>query len=134
MLLFLLFCGLGSEDEAVWQVVDHSYVQAVHRQANEAAMRQGFHPDFVMTIQTEDGIRKMSLDEWATGVAKAEAKAEPPRNIRAEQRQITVEGNAATVVLDLYRDEQKIFTDFLALYRYPDGWKIVSKTFFRHPK
>lgn len=25
------------------------------------------------------------------------------------------------------------FTDYLSLYRFPDGWRIVSKTFQAHP-
>ena len=43
-----------------------------------------------------------------------------------------VTGNAATVRLELYRDGKHAFTDYLSLYRFPDGWKIVSKTFQAH--
>ena len=28
---------------------------------------------------------------------------------------------------------KQLFTDYLALYRFDDGWKIVAKTFFGHP-
>ncbi len=27
---------------------------------------------------------------------------------------------------------RQTFTDFLALYRFEDGWRIVGKTFFSH--
>jgi putative lumazine-binding protein len=30
------------------------------------------------------------------------------------------------------RDGTHTFTDYLSLYRFPDGWKIVSKTFQPH--
>ena len=26
------------------------------------------------------------------------------------------------------------FTDYLSLYKFPDGWKIVGKIYFTHPK
>ena len=42
-------------------------------------------------------------------------------------------GSAAAVVrLELYRDGKHTFTDYLSLYRFADGWKIVSKIFHVH--
>jgi hypothetical protein len=45
----------------------------------------------------------------------------------------TVAGNAGNVVLELSRDGKKIFTDNLLLYKFSEGWRIVSKTYYRHP-
>jgi hypothetical protein len=36
------------------------------------------------------------------------------------------------VRLELRRDGKHVFTDHLSLYRFADGWKIVSKTFQAH--
>ena len=41
-------------------------------------------------------------------------------------------GDAAVVRVKLFRDGKQIFTDYISLYRFPDGWKLVGKTFHRH--
>lgn len=46
--------------------------------------------------------------------------------------QVDVTGDAAVVRLELHRDGKHTFTDYLSLYRFPEGWKIVSKTFQSH--
>lgn len=45
---------------------------------------------------------------------------------------IEVVGNAAVAKVELYREDKKIFTDFLSLYKFEEGWRIVSKIYHRH--
>ena len=49
--------------------------------------------------------------------------------VRAEFPIVDVTANEAVVKVELYRDGKHAFTDLLLLYRFPDGWKIVSKIF-----
>ena len=39
----------------------------------------------------------------------------------------------SVVKVELSRDGTHVFTDFLSLYKTPDGWKIIGKIFQRHP-
>jgi hypothetical protein len=39
--------------------------------------------------------------------------------------------DAAVAKVDLHRNGKHIFTDYIALYRFDDGWKLVGKTFQR---
>ena len=41
-------------------------------------------------------------------------------------------GSAASVKLELHQNDTRIFTDYLSLYKFPDGWKIVGKIYYRH--
>ncbi len=43
-----------------------------------------------------------------------------------------VTGSAAAVELELAQNGKRIFTDYLSLYKFPDGWKIVGKIYHRH--
>ena len=45
---------------------------------------------------------------------------------------IDITGSAAVARVELYRDFKHIFTDYLSLYRFDDGWKIVGKIFYQH--
>ena len=47
----------------------------------------------------------------------------------AQFAQVDVTGSAAVVRLDLNRDGKHAFTDYLSLYKLPEGWRIVAKTF-----
>ena len=73
----------------------------------------------------------VTLDEWA-GRIEARAKENPnapPAPVTAEFTQIDVTGNAAVAKVDVYRSGKHTFTDYLSLYKFPHGWKIVGKIF-----
>lgn len=120
--------------EAVKAVVKSAYVDGVHAKADPALMRAGFHPSFRMLVLRDGAVSAVTLDEWAGRIEKgaAERKA-PPAEIRHEFTHVDVTGNAAVVRLELHRGGKHVFTDYLSLYRFPEGWKIVSKTFQAHP-
>ena len=119
---------------AVEAVVKTAYVDGVHAKGDPALMRQGFHPDFRMLTLRDGTMTPVTLEEWIARLEKGNRERTGPRpSIRHEFTAVDVTGNAATVRLELHRDGKHTFTDYLSLYRFPDGWKIVSKTFHSHP-
>jgi len=111
--------------------VQSAYVEGVHANLNPDQMRQGFHPDFRMLMLRDGKLTAVTLEEWI-GRMQANAKQNPnaPKpSVRAEFPIIDVTGNEAVVKVELYRDGKHAFTDYLFLYKFPDGWKIVSKIF-----
>ena len=124
----------GSEAEAVKQVIDHSYIGGVHNFMGSDVIRQGFWIDFEMIIFKDDQIEKLPLETWISNIERRnEESAGQTRHLTSvKYLDIHVTGNAAIVALELYRKGEIIFTDYLSLYKFSDGWKIVSKTFYRH--
>jgi hypothetical protein len=55
------------------------------------------------------------------------------RTTSAEFPLVEVTGTAAICKVELTRGGKLVFTDYLALYKFEDGWKIVGKSFYRHP-
>lgn len=47
---------------------------------------------------------------------------------------IDITGNAAIAKVELYQEGNKIFTDYLSLYKFKEGWRIVSKICEDHRK
>jgi hypothetical protein len=122
-------------EDAVKAVVQSAYIEGVHAKGDAALMRAGFHPDFRMLVLRDGAMSAVTLDEWATRIEKGSrdrAGAARPE-IRAEFPRIHVTGDAAQVQVELYRGGKHAFTDYLTLYRFADGWKIVSKIFQAHP-
>jgi len=126
--------GADGDVEAIKAVVKAAYVDGVHAKPSASAMRAGFHPAFRMLVLKDGAVTGVTLDEWAGRIEKgAAARTGPAPEIRHEFTTVDVTGDAATVRLELHRGGKHTFTDYLSLYRFPDGWKIVSKTFQAHP-
>jgi len=124
----------SGDAEAVKAVVQSAYVEGVHASPDAAAMRRGFHPDSRMLVLRDGALQAVTLDDWAARLAKraADGPAAPKPRVKADYTTVDVTGDAAVVRVELHRDGKHVFTDYLALYRFPDGWKIVSKTFQSH--
>jgi ketosteroid isomerase-like protein len=115
-------------------VVRAAYVDGVHRNADAAAFRAGFHDSFVMYVNGPDGVTTVTREDWAARLEKAAANPDRKTpNIEADLEIVGESGDAAVVRVELRRDGKHLFTDFLSLYRTADGWKIVTKIYQRHP-
>ena len=116
---------------AIVEVVDRAYVQGVHLDADAAKMRSGMHESFVMFVKTEEGLNQLTRDAWIARL-KPRAASDPRPDVKAKIAVLDQAGDAAVVKVDLFRGGKQIFTDYISLYRFPDGWKLVGKTFHRH--
>ena len=133
LLMVMALSAVAGEDGPI-EVVQTAYVDGIHRNSDADAMRAGFHPEFIMFMQTDEGMKILTRDAWAARIEKA--GADPDRKtyeISAEVEIIGQSGNAAVVKVELGRDGKHVFTDFLSLYKTPDGWKIIAKIYQRHP-
>lgn len=129
-----VFTFAQAEEEAVKQVVSSAYVGGIHNGGPIEDIRNGFHPTFNMLRLMNNEVKPLSIEEWITNIEKSRKENGPP-SVKTESKFISIDvtGTAAIVELELFRDNKKIFTDYLVLYKFNEGWKIVSKTFYRHP-
>ena len=139
-LLAILLTGIvlighaQSDEDAIKQVVTSAYIEGIQNNGSVEDIRKGFHPTFTMLRLTENEIKPYPIEEWITAIEKRkkEGASSPPR---AEGKFVSVDitGNASVVKLDLFREGKRTFTDYLVLYKFAEGWLIVSKTYYRHP-
>ena len=120
-----------SADEAkdARAVVEAAYVRGVHASFSAEAMRKGFHPDFRMYTLRDGALSFVTRDEWIARLEKRAAEDTRKPQIQSEYPVVDVTGNTAVVRVELHRDGKHVFTDYLSLYRFADGWKIVAKVF-----
>lgn len=131
----LIGFGQNSDEDAVKQVVTSAYVEGIQNNGKTEDIRKGFHPTFNMLRLTDNDIKPLPIEEWIAAIEKRKAEAKPTdKVVRTEAKFLYVDitGNAATVKLELSREGKKIFTDYLVLYKFTEGWRIVSKTYYRH--
>ncbi len=139
LLSFLLIFNLAlsyaqTDEEAVKETINRAYVGGIHNGGPIADIRKGFHPSFIMFVLNNDQLKATTLDEWVTNIEKARSSnaTTPASPAVAKFQYISIVGTSASVVLELYRGEKRIFTDNLLLYKFADGWRIVAKNFYRH--
>ena len=129
---FSAFCQ--TDEEQVKQVVLSAYVQGIHNGGPVTDIRKGFHPTFNMLRLIDNEVKPLPIEEWIASIEKSRAQqTAPPVKTDAQFVSVSVTGNAANVVLELYRNNKKTFTDNLLLYKFSEGWRIVSKTYYRYP-
>jgi ketosteroid isomerase-like protein len=132
-LVVLTALPVAAGDITPIEVVQSAYVDGIHRNSDADAMRAGFHPEFIMFMQTNEGMKTLTRDDWAARIEKA--GADPDRKtyeISAKLEMVGHSGNAAVVKVELGRDGKHVFTDFLSLYKTPEGWKIIAKIYQSH--
>lgn len=140
-IVLVLLCSIGAfavendEKQAVIKAVEEAYVQGVHANPSGEAMRKGFHTDFIMFVFDTGKVNKVTRDEWISRIeaAKAKNRDSPRPEIKAEFPLVEITGNAAILKVEIYRNGKHIFSDYLSLYKFDDGWKIVGKIFYRQP-
>jgi hypothetical protein len=137
-LSFCLVTGLSAfaqtDEEAIKGVVTSAYIEGIHNRGEVQHIRAGFHPTFKMLRMVDNEVSPLPIEDWITSIERS-TKENPAAHPRTEGKFIDVDvtGTAAVVKLELYRETRKIFTDYLVLYKFTEGWRIVSKTFYRHP-
>ncbi len=126
--------GTDPEVDAIKRMITTSYIDGIQNGGSAESIRQGFDPSFTMLRLIDNQVKPLPIEEWITNLEKRK-KENPAPVAKADGKFLSVDitGNASVVKLELYRDGKKTFTDYLVLYKFTEGWKIVSKTFYRHP-
>lgn len=118
-------------EAAIQEVLETAYVQGLHVLRDEAAVRNGFHPDFMMSVNDGEGVILVPLDMW---LERLELDGQRnPKQVEGRFEFVDVTGEAAAAKLQIYEDGEHRYTDYFGLYKMPEGWKIVSKSFQSHP-
>jgi ketosteroid isomerase-like protein len=133
ILLFAMAAPLAAADadtDAIVEVVDRAYVQGIHLDADAEKVRSGMHESFVMFVRTDTGVNSVTREQWISRL-KPRDPATPRPDVKAKIDVLDRSGDAAVARVQLFRDGKQIFTDYISLYRFADGWKLVGKTFQR---
>ncbi|MDY7078063.1 MAG: nuclear transport factor 2 family protein, partial [Chloroflexota bacterium] len=113
------------------QVIERAYVQGIHRNQDKELAASGFHQDFAMLVLQDNALEKVSVDEWFPRIEVL--KAQNPDMWAAETRctveLVDVAGYAAVAKLDVHKGTTHFSTDYMLLYKFDEGWSIVSKVF-----
>ena len=135
---FLLMTAIISvaqqtEQEAIRRVIQESYVQGIHNKAGIELVEKGFHPGFEMLGIQNGLLTRYPIYSWIETLKKTMGQA-PASEITSEIPFVDVAGDAAVARVELFKEGKHLFTDYMSLYRFQEGWKIVAKKYYRIPE
>lgn len=135
LLSYTVAAAQSDDEKSIQQVITSAYIEGIQNGGSADDIRKGIHPSFAMLRLIDNEIKPYPIEEWITALEKQKKESKSPALPRAEGKFISTDitGTAAVVKLELYRGGKKTFTDYIVLYKFNEGWRIVSKTFFRHP-
>ena len=120
-----------TEQDAIKQVIEKAYIRGIHTTQDEGEVKSGFHPDFAMLVLQNNELEKVDVDLWLERVESM--KANNPEMWDAETTytfdMIDIAGSAAVAKLNVHKGPVHFSTDYMLLYKFEEGWKIVSKIF-----
>lgn len=135
LLSYTFATAQSTDEESIQQVITSAYIEGIQNGGSADDIRKGIHPGFAMLRLIDNEIKPYPIEDWIAALEKQKKESRSPAPPRAEGKFISIDitGTAAVAKLELYRGGKKTFTDYLVLYKFNEGWRIVSKTFFRHP-
>ncbi|MEE4257089.1 MAG: nuclear transport factor 2 family protein [Bacteroidales bacterium] len=133
-----VFAQKVKEDkEAIKNVILTAYVDGLQNNGDLDATRAGFHPGFELLIFRNNIMDKLPIYNWIKYKEMGKAKNPDPlpedELTSCDFEFIDITGTAAIAKIHLSKGGKKIFTDYLSLYKFNEGWKIVSKIYYEIP-
>ena len=127
----------NSEKEIIKNTIQTAYIEGLQNEGDKVKIESGFHPDFyLLGIDKDDNMWRYSINEWKEKAINQRKTGELPltgdKKVSANYKSIDITENVAVVKLEYYVNKKHIYTDYLSLYKFELGWKIVSKVFFKH--
>jgi hypothetical protein len=121
------------DKEKILTTIEKAYVQGIQNVKEIENIEKGFHPGFnLLGVNQNNQLTKLPIYTWYDMVKKRSAAGEAPKvETTSKYPLVDITGNAAVVKVELYREGKMIFTDYLSLYKFEEGWRIVSKIYHR---
>lgn len=124
------------DKEAIKKVIQTGYVDGLQNYGDTEVTKNCFYPGFFITNYNpaNNQITHTPIYNWIESVEKTKASGSvPARKITVEFDMIDITGYTAMAKIRLLENGTKLlFTDYLLLYKFEQGWKIVQKTYMRH--
>jgi hypothetical protein len=126
------------EKEAIKKVIQTAYVEGLQNEGDADKIDLGFHPDFnLLGIGKDNAMWKLPIADWKAKAVKKREEGKLPsddKKVSVKFQSIDVTGTAAVAKIEFYVGEKLTYIDYISLYKFDDGWKMVNKIFYKLEK
>lgn len=130
---------VSEDQQAIMDVIQIAYVEGLQNEGDLEKVDSGFHPGFeLLGIGNGNKMWKLPIYNWKESTKEAIKEGKKPKQedelVSVNFISVDVSGSAASVKLEFYVADKLTYIDYLSLYKFEDGWKIVSKIFYKFPE
>lgn len=122
--------------EVVKKHIINTYINGAFNQLDLNAMRKGFHEDFAIFSAEGNDLGKFPIGEWINRLQESLNNGYDSSDIRNKWDYkfiyVHVTGVCAHAKLELYNEGVHIYTDFISLLNFDNGWRIAAKIYNQH--
>ena len=140
-LLLLIFVStpfLSADDKSeIELVIKSSYFNGAFNGLDTESMRKRFHPDFAIFSASGNKISRYPIDTWIKNIENRKlAPNFDPESQKMDCKIVSLDitGGSAAAKIELSKEGKMVYTDYLSLLKFDDGWKIAAKVYFAHPQ
>jgi hypothetical protein len=122
------------EKQAIEKVIRTSYVDGIFNEGSVDKIKTGWYPscDICIYSVSKDTCTKSKAYRFIPMFEKNPAGLAPGTTCKIPFIHVT--GYEAIAIVEIYLEERQVYTDYMNLYKFADGWKIVTKTFYAFPR
>ena len=127
---------ISQNKEAIKKAIQTAYVEGLQNEGDLDKIDSGIHPDFrLIGIGKENTMWSLPIDQWKEKTKKKKADGKFPRTgdkkVSVKFENIDITGNAAVAKIEFYVGEKLTYVDYISLYKFESGWKMVNKIYYK---
>jgi len=131
--------NVEEDKKAIKKTIQTAYVDGLQNEGDLEKIDSGIHPDFrLIGIGEENKMWSLPIDKWKEKTKKKKADGKFPRTgnkkISVKFENIDITGNAAVAKIQFFVGEKLTYVDYISLYKFPNGWKMVNKIYYKIPE
>jgi len=134
--LILTAQNVEQEKETIKEVIQTAYVEGLQNEGDTKKIDSGIHPDFnLLGIGKNNTMWKYSIIDWKASSVKKRKEGKLPLSgddiVSIKFISIDITGTAAMAKIKFYVGNKLTYIDYISLYKFDDGWKMVNKIFYQ---
>lgn len=121
------------EKKAIKDIITTAYVDGIFNEGNVDKIKQGWYSecDICTYVVAKDTCTKSKAFRFIPMFERNPKGITPGTTCKFPLIHVT--GYAAIAIVEIYSGEKQIYTDYMNLYKFNDGWRIVTKTYYAFP-
>ncbi len=124
------------DKEAIKSVIQTAYVDGLQNEGDLDKIDSGIHSGFnLLGIDKGTEMWVLSIEDWKKKTAKKKEEGKYPRIgddlVTVKFLNVDVTGTAAVAKIEFYVGKEKKYVDYISLYKFDNGWKMVNKIYYK---
>lgn len=135
--ILLTFLGIQSsysqegtnEKNQIEKIILKCYIEPLYLDKDLDKIIEGFHPSFNMYVLYKEQFYLTPRDEWIEKIKETRSRNLLEKEYKWEFSLIDHDKQTAVVKLIIHENGVLKYVDYLTLYKFKDGWKVITKQF-----